>query len=90
MKEEISYLEKASDEYIAKIKQELRNINVSRVAAFTDVFNRYMKLRAKDKSNLFRVNAVASIITRGGRITPSDLAKLLQQLWKRHALAYMS
>jgi MarR family transcriptional regulator, negative regulator of the multidrug operon emrRAB len=63
--------------YIAKIKRELKKINVSRIVAFADVFNRYIILRAQDEGSLFRANAVASIITRGGRITPSHLANLL-------------
>ena len=34
-------------------------------------------MRTKDENSLFRANAVASIITRGGRIMPSHLASLL-------------
>jgi MarR family transcriptional repressor of emrRAB len=77
MEETISSQEDINSAYIAKIKQELKKINVSRVAAFADVFNRYIILRAKDENSLFRANAVASIITRGGKITPSHLANLL-------------
>jgi MarR family transcriptional regulator, negative regulator of the multidrug operon emrRAB len=77
MEETISPQEDINSAYIAKIKQELKKINVSRVAAFADVFNRYIILRAKDENSLFRANAVASIITRGGKITPSHLANLL-------------
>jgi MarR family transcriptional regulator, negative regulator of the multidrug operon emrRAB len=77
VEETISSQKDTNSTYIAEIKQDLKKINVSRVAAFADVFNRYIILRAKDENSLFRANAVASIITRGGRITPSHLANLL-------------
>jgi DNA-binding MarR family transcriptional regulator len=69
--------ENVNTENIAKIKEELRVIHVSRISAFADIINRYIKLRTKDENSLFQANAVASIITRGGRITPSQLASRL-------------
>jgi len=63
---------------IEKIRQEILSMNLSRLAVFSDVMNRYVLLRAKgDARTWLRVYAVTFIITRGGKVTPTELAKIL-------------
>lgn len=63
---------------IEKIRQEILSMNLSRLVVFSDVMNRYLLLRAKgDARTWLRVYAVTFIITRGGKVTPTELAKLL-------------
>ena len=63
---------------IEKIRHEILSMNLSRLAVFSDVMNRYVLLRAKgDARTWLRVYAVTFIITRGGKVTPTELAKIL-------------
>ena len=63
---------------IEKIRQEILSMNLSRLAVFSDVMNRYVLLRTKgDARTWLRVYAVTFIITRGGKVTPTELAKIL-------------
>lgn len=63
---------------VEKIRQEILSMNLSRLAVFSDVMNRYVLLRAKgDARTWLRVYAVTFIITRGGKVTPTELAKIL-------------
>lgn len=65
-------------ENIETIRREILSMHLSRLIAFSDVINRYMRLRIKgDTRTWLRVNAVLFIITRGGKLTPTQLAKLL-------------
>ena len=53
-------------------------MDLSRLAVFSDVMNRYVLLRAKgDARTWLKVYAVTFIITRGGKVTPTELAKIL-------------
>lgn len=63
---------------IEKMRREILSMDLSRLAVFSDVMNRYVLLRAKgDARTWLRVYAVTFIITRGGRVTPTELAKVL-------------
>jgi len=63
---------------IEKMRQEILSMNLSRLVVFSDVMNRYLLLRAKgDARTWLRVYAVTFIITRGGKVTPTELAKIL-------------
>jgi DNA-binding MarR family transcriptional regulator len=63
---------------IEKMRQEILSMHLSRLAVFSDVMNRYVLLRAKDDARTWlRVYAVTFIITRGGKVTPTELAKIL-------------
>jgi DNA-binding MarR family transcriptional regulator len=63
---------------IEKIRHEILSMNLSRLAVFSDVMNRYVLLRTKgDARTWLRVYAVTFIITRGGKVTPTELAKIL-------------
>jgi DNA-binding MarR family transcriptional regulator len=63
---------------IEKMRREILSMDLSRLAVFSDVMNRYLLLRAKDDARTWlRVYAVTFIITRGGKVTPTELAKIL-------------
>jgi DNA-binding MarR family transcriptional regulator len=63
---------------IEKMRREILSMDLSRLAVFSDVMNRYVLLRAKgDARTWLRVYAVTFIITRGGKVTPTELAKIL-------------
>jgi len=67
----------ARDSNIEAIRQEILAMHLSRIIAFSDVINRYLKIRTKGDISWLRVNAILFIITRGGKLTPSQLADLL-------------
>ena len=63
---------------VEKMRREILSMDLSRLAVFSDVMNRYILLRAKgDARTWVRVYAVTFIITRGGKVTPTELAKIL-------------
>ena len=62
---------------IEKIRQEILGMHLSRLIVFSDVINRYMLLRTKSEISWLRTNAIIFIITRGGKLTPSQLAKVM-------------
>jgi MarR family transcriptional repressor of emrRAB len=67
----------ARDSNIEAIRQEILAMHLSRIIAFSDVINRYLKFRTKGDVSWLRVNAILFIITRGGKLTPSQLADLM-------------
>ena len=62
---------------IETIRREILAMHLSRLIAFSDVINRYLHLRIKDDTSWLRVSAVLFIITRGGKLTPTQLANLM-------------
>jgi DNA-binding MarR family transcriptional regulator len=62
---------------IEKIRQEILAMHLPRLIVFSDVINRYIQLRTKHDTSWLRTNAVLFIITRGGKLTPSQLAKIM-------------
>ena len=63
---------------IETIRREILSMHFTRLIAFSDVINRYMHLRIKhDTRSWLRVNAVLFIITREGKLTPTQLSQLL-------------
>jgi DNA-binding MarR family transcriptional regulator len=65
-------------EDIETIHQEILSMHLSRLIAFSDVIIRYMRLGIQgDTRSWLRVNAIMFIITRGGKLTPTQIAKLL-------------
>lgn len=63
---------------IRETRRGLLSMNLSRLAVFSDVMNRYILLKAKgDARTWLKVYAITFIITRGGRVTPTELAKVL-------------
>lgn len=68
---------KLTNKKFETIKQEILDMHLSRLLVFADVINRYLHIRLKDSRELLRVNAVLFLITRNGRLSPSQLAKLM-------------
>lgn len=62
---------------IETIRREILAMHLPRLIVFSDVINRYLHLRIKDDISWLRVSTVIFIITRGGKLTPTQLAKLL-------------
>jgi DNA-binding MarR family transcriptional regulator len=62
---------------IETIRGEILAMHLSRLIVFSDVINRYLHLRIKDDISWLRVSAVLFIITRGGKLTPTQLANLM-------------
>jgi DNA-binding MarR family transcriptional regulator len=62
---------------IEKIRQKILAMHLSRLIVFSDVINRYIQLRTKRDTSWLRTNAILFIITRGGKLTPSQLAKVM-------------
>jgi len=62
---------------IEAVRQKALSMHLARLIAFSDVINRYVHLRLKGDASWLRVNAILFIITRGGKLTPTQLAKLL-------------
>ena len=64
-------------EGIEKIRQEIFDMHLSRILVFADMINRYLQLKFKGESTWLRVHAVLFLITRGGKLTPSQLADIM-------------
>lgn len=66
------------NEDMEKVLQEIQAMMLTRLSVFADVIQRYINLRIQDnETSWLRANAILFIITRGGRITPSQLADIL-------------
>ncbi|MFC1820632.1 MarR family winged helix-turn-helix transcriptional regulator, partial [Thermodesulfobacteriota bacterium] len=61
---------------IEKAAEEIRSREFSYLASFADIINRYMDLRFK-KLNRLRYGVLSLLITRGGSLTHTRLAKLM-------------
>jgi DNA-binding MarR family transcriptional regulator len=59
---------------IVDMQQEIFGLKLDRISVFSDMLNRYLQLKLRGESNWLRVHAVLFVITRGGKIKPSDLA----------------
>jgi DNA-binding MarR family transcriptional regulator len=62
---------------IEVVNQEIRKMQFSRLIVFADVVNRYAEIILKDKTSWLQTNALHFIITRGGTLTPSQLAVIM-------------
>jgi DNA-binding MarR family transcriptional regulator len=59
------------------VNQEIRKMQFSRLIVFADVVNRYAEIILKNKTSWLQTNALKFIITRGGSLTPSQLATIM-------------
>jgi len=59
------------------VKQEIFGMRLNRIMVFSDMINRYLQMKFKGESTWLRVHAVLFIITRGGKLTPSQLADIM-------------
>ena len=65
-----------SDE-IEKVNRQIRSMQFPRIIVFADVVNRYAQKILKNKVSWLRASALIFIITRGGTLTPGQLARIM-------------
>jgi DNA-binding MarR family transcriptional regulator len=66
-----------SSEEIEKVNSKIRSMQFPRIIVFADVVNRYTQKILKDKVSWLRASALIFIITRGGTLTPGQLARIM-------------
>jgi DNA-binding MarR family transcriptional regulator len=66
-----------SPEEIEKVSSQIRRMQFPRLFVFADVVSRYSETVLKNKVSWLRTNALLFIITRGGSLTPTQLARIL-------------
>jgi DNA-binding MarR family transcriptional regulator len=66
----------SSDE-IEKVNTQIRSMQIPRIIAFADVVNRYTQKILKNKVSWLRTSALIFLITRGGTLTPGQLARIM-------------
>lgn len=62
---------------IQKIDRQIAAMNFPRFVVFTDVVNRYTNIVLRNKISWLRTSAMLFMITRGGNLTPSQLASIM-------------
>ncbi len=62
---------------INRINQQIRKTQFTRLVAFADVVNRYTEIVLKDDFSWLQTSALIFTITRGGSLTPSQLARIM-------------
>jgi DNA-binding MarR family transcriptional regulator len=65
------------NESMEKIRKEIFDMHLSRILVFSDMINRYLQIKFKGESTWLRVHATLFLITRGGKLTPSQLADIM-------------
>ncbi len=66
-----------SPEDIEKVNQKIRSMQIPRIIAFADVVNIYAQKILKNEISWLRTTALIFIITRGGTLTPGQLARIM-------------
>jgi DNA-binding MarR family transcriptional regulator len=66
-----------SPDEIEKVNSRIRSLQMPRIIAFSDVVNRYTQIILKNKVSWLRASALIFLITRGGSLTPSQLARIM-------------
>ena len=62
---------------IEKVAREIRAREFPRLLNFTDIVNRFVAIHLEEKSDWLRNSALSFLITRGGTLTPTELARLM-------------
>ena len=62
---------------IQKVNAQIRSMQFPRIIAFADVVNRYTQKMLKNKVSWLRASALIFLITRGGTLTPGQLARIM-------------
>jgi DNA-binding MarR family transcriptional regulator len=62
---------------IEEIRNEILNMQLSRLIVFSDVIDRYLHLKLKNSYSWLKVDTILFLITRGGKLKPSQLANLM-------------
>jgi DNA-binding MarR family transcriptional regulator len=66
-----------SQNEIEKVNVQIRSMQIPRIIAFADVVNRYTQKILKNKVSWLRTSALMFLITRGGILTPGQLARIM-------------
>jgi DNA-binding MarR family transcriptional regulator len=66
----------SSDE-IEKVNNQIRSMQLPRIIVFADVVNRYTQKILKNKVSWLRSSALIFLVTRGGTLTPGQLARIM-------------
>jgi DNA-binding MarR family transcriptional regulator len=66
-----------SPDEIERVNSRIRSLQMPRIIAFADVVNRYTQIILKNKVSWLRASALIFLITRGGSLTPSQLARIM-------------
>lgn len=66
-----------SADELETVDNRIRQTQFTRLIAFADVVNRYSEIILKNKVSWLRTNALMFTITRGGSLTPSQLARIM-------------
>ena len=62
---------------IEKVASEIRAREFPRLLNFTDIVNRFVAIHLEEKSDWLRNSALSFLITSGGSLTPTELARLM-------------
>jgi len=62
---------------IEKVNIQIRSMEIPRIIAFADVVNRYAQIILKNEVSWLRASALIFLITRGGTLTPGQLAHIM-------------
>jgi DNA-binding MarR family transcriptional regulator len=66
-----------SQNEIEKVNVQIRSMQIPRIIAFADVVNRHTQKILKNKISWLRTSALMFLITRGGTLTPGQLARIM-------------
>lgn len=72
-----SSLTQTNQNYANETEEEILYMDLARLIGFFDVMDRYLRLRLKDYGNWLKVTTIRFVLTRGGALTPSQLAKIM-------------
>jgi len=62
---------------IDKVNMQIRGMQIPRIIVFADVVNRYTQKILKSQVSWLRASALIFLITRGGTLTPGQLARIM-------------
>jgi DNA-binding MarR family transcriptional regulator len=62
---------------IEKVNTQIRSMQIPRIIVFADVVNRYTQKILKDRVSWLRASALIFLITRGGTLSPGQLAHIM-------------
>jgi DNA-binding MarR family transcriptional regulator len=62
---------------IEKVNVQIRSMEIPRIIVFADVVNRYAQKILKNKVSWLRTSTLIFLITRGGTLTPGQLARIM-------------
>jgi len=67
----------SSSNEIEEVNAKIRGMQIPRIIAFADVVNIYAQKILKNKLSWLRTNALIFLVTRGGTLTPGQLARIM-------------